>query len=726
MTSSDQHPNDPAQAPEGAAPVHPETPAPAAEGNHGNVAPPDARADAHDDDGPQPGNQRAADDGDGEDEDEGPAPGNERVPEGAAAAGPAGATAGGPAKKKRRRRRKKKGDGAHAGEGASGAGGEAGPPVEGAAAAEGAEGEQARHDRPKKKDRPAREPRERPAFNYGDVVFGKIVEITDDALFVDLSGKARAIFDRREMDLPDDLEYGADPEALDEEPAPAEGAEAAPAAAEGEAGAEAQAGSPSQAPTQTEEPVSEAAEAAAPAEAAPVEVAAPAAEAAAPAEAAPEAPAAAEAAPVEAAAEAPRAEPLVFPVVVLEMGAHFVGIVHNDGGRGGLVVLTRHPKRQGRAKLVAGGAFKEKGEILGLVTGVIKGGVEVDVDGLRAFAPGSHMDLRLGTDLHPLVGKRLLFVVTQYAKRGKDVVLSRKPFLEAEAKLAREAALKTLQIGAVVEGTVRSVVPFGAFLDVGGVEGLVPLSEMSHNRGDGPHDVFKAGEKTPVKIMKVDERGKVWLSRRAAIPDPWMEVAKKYAVGTKLTGKIARLQPFGAFVELEPGIDGLIHTADLTLKRIEHPQEVVKEGDSIDVVVVHLEVGAHRIGLHPAPTGEAANETPQRVQLNKPVKVSVVGYEGNGLIVRILGATGRHARGFISAAATGTPRGTDLRREFPMNKVLDAKVTELDPRRGEIKLSVKALSEDTERTAYRQYREQVTREAKFGTFGDLLKKNLQK
>jgi small subunit ribosomal protein S1 len=290
----------------------------------------------------------------------------------------------------------------------------------------------------------------------------------------------------------------------------------------------------------------------------------------------------------------------------------------------------------------------------------------------------------------------------------------------------REEALKHLKIGEVVEGTVRSVVPFGAFIDVGGVEGLVPLSEMSHNRGDGPHDVFKAGEKTEVKILKVDERGKVWLSRRAAIPDPWQEVAKKYAIGTKVTGKVARLQPFGAFIELEPGIDGLIHTADLSLKRIEHPNEVLKEGEAIDVVVVHLEIGTHKIGLHPAPTGAAADEAPQRVIVNKPVKVAVVGYEANGLIVRILGATGRNARGFISAAATGTPRGTDLRREFPLNKQLEAKVTELDPRRGELKLSVKALSEDTERTAYRQYREQVTREAKFGTFADLLKKNVQK
>jgi small subunit ribosomal protein S1 len=725
MTSSDQHPDEPARAPEGEPAPQQVIPATTPEAH----PPEPARAGPTEhEEGPQPGNERPAEANDDDsEEDDGPAPGNEKSPDeaGVAAPGPAGAPG---AKKKRRRRRKKKGgeagvagdassaaaDGASEGDAGEVAGSED-------AAKDGEAGERKKTDRSRKKER-AREPRERPAFNVGDIVFAKITEITDDALFLDLSGKGRGVFDRRELDLPDDLEYGADPEQMDDEPfPPAETANAENApAAETTATPDAVTETATETAAAAEAPAEAAAET--PAEAA-VETPAEAAEPEPVTESASAAEVPAEVPPEAKRDDEPRSD---FPIVTLEIGAPFVGIVHNDGGRGGLVVLTRHPKRQQRAKLVTGGAFKEKGEILGLVTGVIKGGVEVDIDGLRAFAPGSHMDLRLGVDLHPLIGKRLLFLVTQYAKRGRDVVLSRRPFLEAEAKAAREEALKTLPIGTVVEGTVRSVVGFGAFIDVGGIEGLVPLSEMSHNRGDGPHDVFKVGEKTPVKIVKIDERGKVWLSRRAAIPDPWLEVAKKYAIGTKLSGKVVRLQPFGAFVELEPGIDGLIHTADLSIKRIEHPNEVVKEGESLEVIVVHLEVGNHKIGLHPAPTGDAANEVPQRVLLNKPVKVAVTGYEATGLLVRVLGATGRHARGFISAASTGTPRGTDLRREFPLGKQLEAKVTEMDPRKGELKLSVKALSEDTERTAYRQYREQVTREAKFGTFGDLLKKNLQK
>jgi small subunit ribosomal protein S1 len=359
------------------------------------------------------------------------------------------------------------------------------------------------------------------------------------------------------------------------------------------------------------------------------------------------------------------------------------------------------------------------------VTGVIKGGVEVDVDGLRAFAPGSHVDLHLGADLGYLVGRRLSFNVTQYAKRGRDVVLSRKPMIEEEAKAARAEALSRLKVGEEVDGTVRSVVPFGAFVDVGGIEGLVPLQEMSHNRADGPNDVFKAGETTRVKIIRVDERGKVWLSHKATIPDPWQEVSRKYALGSKHAGKVARIQPFGAFVELEPGIDGLIHTQDLSIKRIDSPSDVVKVGDPIEVVVAHFDASSRKIGLHPALTGEAASEAPQRVAPHKPLKVKVVTIESGGLVVRALGVTGRNARGYITAAGTGTPRGTELRKVFTVGQEIDAKVIEIDPRRGEVKLSIKALSDDQERNAYQQYRQQLKAEARF-TFGDLLAKKMQK
>jgi len=702
----------PANAPEPAQEARADAPAAA-------VSPPEAG----DDTGETAGDDDGGDESDGEGAD-------------TAEAGAPGTTPDGAPKKRRRRRRKKKG-------GAAQPEGQASADGSGADAAAATEGGEARPQQQQRQPKPKRErvERERPAFNVGDVVFGKVIEFTEDALFVDLSGKAKAIFDLRELLITEDdvEEYTkADKREADEL-----AAARASGAADSSADVAAAAGdTDGVAGEQAAEPAEASPDAAAGTEAAPAEAtaeqAAPVAEPIA-VEAAPAADPVTEAAEPAAAADAGAADAgeavdagadgapaddktPQLPRVIMEPGAPFVGLVHNDGGRGGLVVLTHHPKRVQKAKPVVAEASRSGSLIFGLVTGTIKGGVEVDVDGLRAFAPASHVELRPGADLSHLVGKRLPFAVTQYAKRGRDVVLSRRAMLESEAKEKREEALKNIQMGSVVDGVVRTVVPFGAFVDVGGVEGLVPLSEMSHNRADQPKDVFKVGETVKVKILRLDERGKLWLSRKAAIEDPWNQVAQKYAQGTKHKGKIARLQPFGAFVELESGIDGLIHSADLSVKRIEHPEEVVKVGDEIDVVVASVDQRQHRIALHPAPTGEAANEEPQRIQLHKVVKVVVVNVESGGLVVRVLGATGRHARGFVSASATGTPRGTELRKLFPVGKQLDVKIVEHDPRRGELKLSIKALNEENERNAYQQYRAQVKREAKFGTFADLLAK----
>jgi|HubBroStandDraft_1064217.scaffolds.fasta_scaffold04955_7 small subunit ribosomal protein S1 len=616
-------------------------------------------------------------------------------------------------KRRRRRRRKKPGAQATTPEGDSTEGQQsesedAAP--EGAVALDG-ERVVVPDRRPKKKERRPGPPRERPPVNAGDIVFGKILEITDDAILIDIPGKARAIFDRREMLLPDDDEPARPSRtppaaAADEEPSH----DAAPtaeveAAADVASDVEAAARGTAVAQTAVEPTLDPSAVALADGAPAPQQSV--------------EAPPPARVEPVEATQEPPK-EPKV-PRVILEVGTDFIGVVYGDGSRGGLVVLTHHPHRAEKAKPIVEKACADMTPVEGLVTGVIKGGIEVDVDGLRAFAPGSHVELRLGADLSHLVGKRLPFLVTQYAKRGRDVVLSRRSMLEEEARKARTEALAKLKVGDELDGVVRSVVAFGAFIDVGGIEGLVPLQEMSHNRADGPSDVFKAGESTRVKVLKIDDRGKVWLSRKATIADPWQQVAQKYAMGTRHQGKVARLHPFGAFIELEPGVDGLIHTQDLSIKRIEAPEEVTKVGDSIDVVVAHVDPGQHKIGLHPAPQGDAANEAAQRVVAHKPIKAKVVLVEAGGVLVRILGVTGRSARGYVTAAGTGTPRGTELRKVFTVGQEIEAKVIEIDPRRGEAKLSIKALSEDQERSAYQQYRQQLKAEARF-TFGDLLAK----
>jgi small subunit ribosomal protein S1 len=388
-----------------------------------------------------------------------------------------------------------------------------------------------------------------------------------------------------------------------------------------------------------------------------------------------------------------------------------------------LVVLTRKPLREEETKLRLEEASKSGEPVLGLVTGTVKGGIEVDVDGVRAFAPGSHVDLRPGADLAHLIGRRMEFTVAQYAKRGRDVVVSRKNYIEAEAKEHRKASLAKLEVGSIVKGVVRSVVQYGAFVAIPSaddVEGLVHMTEASHDRSAKLSDVFHVGAEIDVKVLRVDDKDKLWLSHKAATVDPWQEAMRTYGPGTRHKGKVMRLLPFGAFIELAPGIEGLLHVQDLSFKRIEHPKDLLKEGEEIDVVVADLERGSKKIALHPAPPEGEENEPKQRVIPHKGLKVAVVAAESAGLVVRVIGLTGRHSRGFIPAGHTGTERGTDLRKHFPPGMRLEAKVIEIDPRRGEAKLSLRALREDSEKAAYHEYRASVAKASKFGTLGDLL------
>ena len=414
--------------------------------------------------------------------------------------------------------------------------------------------------------------------------------------------------------------------------------------------------------------------------------------------------------------------------LVPAIGDRFVARVHNDGIRGGLVVLTRKPLREEEIKPKVEQAHKDGTLISGLVTGVIKGGVEVDIYGLRAFAPASGMDLHpQNANFASLLGQRMEFKVVQYEKAGRDVVVTRRPMLEAEAHERRKHALTLLQEGQVMQGVVRTVVEWGAFValpEAENLEGLVHVTEASHDPRTPLSEIVKPGEKLEVKIIKIDEKGKIWLSRKALVADPWGEARQKFARGSRHTGKVTRLEKFGAFVELEPGIEGLLHVADLSFDRVEHPSAILKEGQDLDVVVANFDLRSKKVSLHPAPPPERAEEQYQRIERGALIKVEVVKADGPGVIVRVLGVTGRQARGFIPAGQTGTQRGTDLRKHFKAGKVLDTKVLDVDPRTGEPKLSIRGYAEEEERRAHKEYRQKLKAEGGFGTLGDLLKQRL--
>lgn len=234
----------------------------------------------------------------------------------------------------------------------------------------------------------------------------------------------------------------------------------------------------------------------------------------------------------------------------------------------------------------------------GKVTEEISGGFAVDIGGFRGFCPYSQIAL---TRQEPtaMIGEKFLFNIIEYQERGRNIVVSRRQLLEKERERQREELRERLQEGDVVEGTVTKTKDFGAFVDIGGIEGLIPISELAWKRTEKTEDVVEDGEVVKVLIREIDwENDRVSLSLRQAQGDPWLNIDKRYAVGQKMKGTVTKLMPFGVFVELEPGVDGLVHISKLGQgKYIKHPKEVVKEGDELEVVVENIEPDERRIGL---------------------------------------------------------------------------------------------------------------------------------
>src|SRR5260221_8403438 len=277
----------------------------------------------------------------------------------------------------------------------------------------------------------------------------------------------------------------------------------------------------------------------------------------------------------------------------------------------GNVVITRSvPKGAGREVLQS--ALDSKIPVEGVVTGVNKGGLEVDLGGTRAFVPASQIDVRFVEDPAQFVGQKHKFRVTEL--RGGNAILSRRALIEEERAGKAAELRKRLEVGAQLDGTVISVRDFGALVDLGGIEGLIHVSELSHARVAHAQDVVKPGQNVRVQVLRLekDERGheKIALSLRALEQDPWDAARPQLAEGKKLQGKVARLQPFGAFVELFPGVDGLVHVSALADRHIQHPREVVKEGETIWVEVESVDDASRRVALRKITEEEAQSAEP--------------------------------------------------------------------------------------------------------------------
>ena len=243
-------------------------------------------------------------------------------------------------------------------------------------------------------------------------------------------------------------------------------------------------------------------------------------------------------------------------------------------------------------------AYDADEPIEGTIVNRVKGGFSVDI-GVNAFLPGSQADLRPVRNLDDMVGKAFEFKILKYNRKRSNIVLSRRVLLEAEREAKRSATLADIHEGKEVEGVVKNITEYGVFVDLGGVDGLLHITDISWGRVKHPSELFSVGDEIKVKILNFDlERERVSLGMKQLAPDPWTTAADKYAVGSKVTGRVVSLTDYGAFVELEEGIEGLIHVSEMSwTRKIRHPNKVVSVGEEIDAMVLDIKPDNRRISL---------------------------------------------------------------------------------------------------------------------------------
>ena len=339
----------------------------------------------------------------------------------------------------------------------------------------------------------------------------------------------------------------------------------------------------------------------------------------------------------------------------------------------------------------------------GKVAAVIKGGYEVTVAGLRAFCPFSQMDLRRVDTPTAFIGRVLEFRISRYGEQGRNIVLTRRVLLEEQAAKAAEETRKKLVVGAVLPGMVASLATFGVFVDLGGVQGLVPLSEMSHSRAGRATDRLHVGETVTVKVLKVDDaKGKITLSLKALEGDPWTPVPGQLRERQIVRGRVARMTDFGVFVELLPGVDGLLHLTEIPRARHGEMRQAAETGAELIVLVTSVDLDKRRIGLALAPEGAVPGaQLESQIAAGAVVTGTVERIEPFGVFLRI----GPGQVGLIPNAEMGTPRNADHRKDFPPGTEVKVTVLSIEDGGKRIRLSraqALRMEEEAETKGYMQ------------------------
>ncbi len=389
----------------------------------------------------------------------------------------------------------------------------------------------------------------------------------------------------------------------------------------------------------------------------------------------------------------------------------------------GYVLLSYQRVRRRRAWGKIEEAYRNKTDITGKVVDHIKGGLVVDI-GVRAFLPASQADTHPVRDLVEWKDRELAVRVLKMNRKRGNVVVSRRAILDEQVQAQRQAMLDSMAEGQTVRGVVKNVTGYGAFVDLGGIDGLLHITDMSWGRVASPLDAVRPGEEVEVKILKYDrEKGRISLGRKQLLPDPWASVVERYVVGTKLTGKIMGLTDYGAFVELEPGIEGLVHVSEMSWsKRKQHPSKIVKVGDDVEVSVLGVDSNERRISLG---MKQAQSDPWQQLAEKYPVGTVVSGKIRN---LTEFGAFLEIEEGFDGlihvSDISWTGRVKNPADVYKKGDAVEAKVLKIDPASRRVSLGVKQVN-DIWSTWFEKHkvgdliRGRVSRVTTFGAFVEI-------
>ena len=367
-----------------------------------------------------------------------------------------------------------------------------------------------------------------------------------------------------------------------------------------------------------------------------------------------------------------------------------------------------------------------EGEVLeGEIVGKVKGGLSVDIGRILAFLPGSQIDLKPIRNLDALIGQRMKFKVIKFNRKRNNIVLSRRVLLDEERKRLREETLKNLKEEDIVEGTVKNLTDYGAFIDLGGMDGLLHITDISWGRIGHPSEKLSVGDRIKVKVLHFDqEKEKVSLGLKQALPDPWESVPQRYRVGSRAKGKVVNVTDYGVFVELEEGVEGLVHISELTWsKKTKHPSKIVHIGDTIEVMVLDCDPAKRRISLgmkqvEPNPWA--------LIEEKYPVGTKVVGRVKTVTDFGVFIGFDEGVDGLVHVSEMSWTKKIKHPGElYKKGQEVEAVVLNIDRKNERFSLGIKQLTPDPWKDVARRYRKgevvagKVTNVTDFGAFVEL-------